>query len=861
MRLFYWFIIRKLRQNSLRSIVTIVGIAVGVGVVLAIRLANSSSLIGFETALDAVSGKTSLEITGAGIGIAEEQLLELDWLRDYGLVSPVIDRDVLFRPAESEFERAELVRVLGVDLLRDQPFREHRFSDRSSQSEINTQEFLSLLTDSQAVVLAKTFADRHALEIGSSVELIIGDTRVKFRVRGLLTGDGLSKVLDGNFVLMDIAAAQLALGRLGWIDRIDVQLINGQLVDQAQREILSQLPVGLSVQSPERRGVQVERMLEAFHFNLNALSYIALLVGLFLVYDTVSVSVIARRREIGILRTVGVSRWTVLSMFLGEALSLATVGCVLSVPLGWLMAQGAVQMTSSTVSRFWVASVAQVPPLDVGHIGFAFIVGVPLALVAAVLPALEAFRVTPIGSLRSEAELAFRAKLPRRYMVGAALLFLAAGWFITRSPVAGLPVFGVLAVLAVVFGGVLLVPPALFALQRFRSQSLGWFWVEGELARANIAGALRRVSVSVSAMAVSLAMMVAIAVMISSFRNTVMYWVEQTLQADLFITTPRQTSIGDRSPISFEVEDAVASHPGVVAIDSFRSLDLTYGDSLIMVGSGHFDVLFKHGNLLFKTPSNWRDAIADSQGQLVVLISESFSLKFNKTIGDFIELPTTRGPTSFQVGAVYYDYSTDRGQVIMDWGTFATYYDDRRPSALTVYLQDRVDPNRAREELLAEIGLSREVLIRTNALLRRDVLNVFDNTFAITYALEAIALFVSMFGVAATLFTLTLERRKEITMFRLVGAENRHLRRVIVIEAIFLGLVSLAIGLLIGLLLSLILIYVINVQSFGWTIQFNLPIAFLIQAGLLIIAGTALAGLYPASLARRFHMADLSTEG
>ena len=242
MRLFYWFIIRKLRQNSLRSIVTIVGIAVGVGVVLAIRLANSSSLIGFETALDAVSGKTSLEITGAGIGIAEEQLLELDWLRDYGLVSPVIDRDVLFRPAESEFERAELVRVLGVDLLRDQPFREHRFADRSSQREINTQEFLSLLTDSQAVVLAKTFADRHALEIGSSVELIVGDTRVKFRVRGLLTGDGLSKVLDGNFVLMDVAAAQLALGRLGWIDRIDVQLINGQLVDQAQREILSQLP-------------------------------------------------------------------------------------------------------------------------------------------------------------------------------------------------------------------------------------------------------------------------------------------------------------------------------------------------------------------------------------------------------------------------------------------------------------------------------------------------------------------------------------------------------------------------------------------------------------------------------------------
>ena len=861
MRLFYWFIVRQLRCEPLRSGATVAGIAVGIAVVIAIQLANASSVLGFRAALDAVSGRTSLEIRGAGIGVDEDQLAELGWVRTFGLVSPVIDGDALLRAKSGAVAKAELVRVLGVDILRDRPFREYRLVNDARPQPITTQEFLALLTDPKAVVVTQVFADRHGLELDSDVEMLVGDQPVGLVVRGLLGSEGPAQVLDGNFVLMDIAAAQLALGRLGRVDRLDVQLGDGVAAPEVERAIAARLPAGLTVQRPERRGAQVEKMLAAFHFNLTALSYIALIVGLFLVYNTVSVSVITRRAEIGMLRTVGASRRTVLALFLWEAAGFGMVGSALGAPLGWVLAQGAVRLTSSTVSTFWVAAAAQVPPLGVCDIGLAFAVGVPLAIVAALVPALEAARLSPVATVRSEGELAMRARLPRRYVSGSVALFLLAGWCATRPAVGGLPVFGLLAAIAVVFGAALLAAPVLYVLQRVPDFRFGWLHVEGLLALANLGGAIRRLAISVGALAVSLAMMVAIAIMIGSFRDTVVYWVGETLQADLFIAAARQSPLGDRVSISPEVEEVIAQHRAVVAVDGFRAIDVSYADALVIVGSGRFDVLRERGNLLFKTPADGRAAIAAAVERSGVVVSESFALKFDKTAGDVIELPTDHGPRSFPVVGVYYDYSSDRGLIVMDEALFSRHYDDLRPSGLTVYLADAADPRLVREEVLAALGPDRALFINTNATLRRQVLRVFDSTFAITYALEGIAIFVSMFGVAATLLTLTLERRQQIAMLRLVGAERRHLRRMIMIEALLIGVVSLAIGLLVGLVLSLILIYVINVQSFGWTIRFHLPILFLVQSSLLILVGTTLAGLYPARIAGRCAMADLSAEG
>ena len=885
MTLFRTFIVRALRQQLLRSAVTVASLAVGVGVVVAIQLANGASVRGFETALEAIAGRTSLEVTGTGAALDETRLAELGWLREHGLVSPVIDADVVLAvtsaaaaprgrdrpdsgagavgtaagPPVDPPAALETVRLLGVDILRDRPFRDYPLLEGDAVRETTTDAFLDRLTDPRSVILTRALADRHGIAIGDAVALAAGERWAPLHVTGILGDEGPAQVLDGNFALMDIAAAQWAVDSLGRLDRVDVRLADGVDVAVAERDIAGRLPPGLTVRRPSARGAEVERMLRAFHFNLTALSLIALLVGLFLVYNTVSVSVIARRTEIGALRMVGASRTAVAALFLGEAAALAVVGCALGAPLGWLMAHGAVALTSSTVSQFWIASAAEVPPLEATTVASAFAVGVPLALAAAAVPALEAARVAPLAAVRGDRDLALRTRLPGRFVAGPVMLLAAGAVLALPGPVGGLPVFGMLAALAVVLGAATAMPAVLVAFRGAAGAALArWGRVEGRLAHANLGAAIPRLSISVAALAASLAMMVAIAIMVGSFRETVVYWVGQTLQADLFIAASRRGPTDARAAISDETEAVIAAHPAVAAIDGFASVEARYGGSVISIGAGRFDVVTAHGGLQFKAPADGREAMGRAAGRDAVVVTEAFSLRHGAGPGDRIELPTPHGLTPFDVAAVYYDYSSDRGAVVMDEPTFARHFGPRRPAGLSVYLTPEADAETVRDELRAALGPERRLFFNTNASLRESVLRIFDATFAITYALEAIAVGVAMFGIAATLLALALERRREIAMLRLIGAESRHLRRMIVIEAGALGVVAQAVGLAVGLALSVILIYVINVQSFGWTIQFHLPAGFLAQATVAVVAGAALAGLYPARLAARFACGELS---
>ena len=369
MAIFSWFILRRIAQERLRTGLTVAGIALGVAVVLAIRLANASALGGFAAALDTVAGKTSLEVIGTGLGVDEPRLAQLAWLRTWGDVSPVIEGDAV---AVLSPTRTEAVRVLGVDVLRDQPIREYRLDVGAGGQQPTARAFLELLLDPSSVVITEVFARRHGLAAApadgpdaagrSTLHLAMGDRVQTFRIRALLRNEGPARALDGNFVLMDIAAAQWAFDRLGRVDRVDVRLDEPSRLDEAEQAIGARLPAGLNVQRPARRGQQVEQMLAAFQFNLAALSYVALLVGLFLVYNTVATSVIARREEIGVLRALGTPRATVLALFLGEAAVLAAVGCLAGIPLGWGLARGAVAFTSATVTTLYVAHAAQCRP-------------------------------------------------------------------------------------------------------------------------------------------------------------------------------------------------------------------------------------------------------------------------------------------------------------------------------------------------------------------------------------------------------------------------------------------------------------------------------------------------------------------
>ena len=872
MWLFRRFILRPLLREPLRSAATVAGIALGIAVVIAIRLANTSSLRGFEAALEAMSGRTSVEVVGSGLGIDETRLVDLLWLRQFGDVSPVVEGEAVFLGAEHRGRRdanegpaAERLHVLGIDILRDQPLRDYRLATSTAaditSSVPSAEEFLALLTDPDAIVLTEAFARRHGLVVGTRVRLGTGDAVRGFVVRGLLSNTGPARVPDGSFALMDIAAAQWALGRLGRIDRIDIRLHDASNIDRIEAEIAARLPDGLTAQRPARRGKQVEQMLAAFHLNLTALSYIALLVGLFLIYNTVSASVVARRHEIGTLRALGVSQSGARWLFLAEAAALALPGCLIGVALGRVLSWGAVHLTSATVSTLYVASAAAPPALGWGDVWIAVGIGVPLALVAAAVPAAEAAGVTPLDAMRGHDQIATRFRLRTRHFTWPIALVALAAWLATLDPIGGLPLAGYGAAVALVFGAASLVPAVLFAAARLGRRVMGRvFGVEGFLANANLGGAIPRLSIAVGALAVSLAMMVAIAVMIGSFRETVVHWVGQTLRADLFIGPSTRQDGVRRSTISADVNRLVTRHRDVEAIDRFRQVSVPYGGTQIYLGSGDFDVLLARGNLLFKAPADGRAAMRGAIGADAVVVSEAFAIRHRKQVGDDVALATPVGEWPFRVAAVYYDYSSDRGLVVMDRATFGRHFGDMLPTGLTIYLRDGADPERVRQDLLAEMAGRFRIYVYTNASLRQEVLRIFDSTFAITYALEVIAILVAILGVSGTLLTLVLERQREMAMLRLVGTDRRQVRRMVVLEALMIGAVSQAVGLVVGVLLSLILIYVINLQSFGWSIQFHLPAAFLGQMSAVMLVATALAGLYPARRAATLPVAREVTE-
>lgn len=856
-KLFRQFIVRSLVREKLRTSLIILGISLGVGVMIAVRLANSSALASFRAATESIAGETTLEITGVTGRFDELLLRDLHWLDTYGRLSPVIDGYAMTEPGSQDGTPGEFLQVLGIDILRDRSLRRYHLLRLSAEErEATTREFLLLLIDPHAIVLTEKFARRFNLQIGSLLPLLVGDRRIVFTVRGLLRDEGPAKALDGNFALLDIAAAQVAFHRLGFLDRLDLKLRPGVDAKAAEATIAQRLPVGLTVGQPTQRYGQMEKMIAAFHFNLNALASIALLVGLFLIYNTVSISVITRREEIGMLRAVGTDRLLILALFLGEALLLASCGAVLGLGIGQLLTNAAIRATANTMETFYFAAAvtqAATPrTLSGAEVMLAFAIALPLALLAATVPAREATRVEPLEAIRGTEQLSRNARPPLRY-IGFAMGLLLLGYILSfLEPVAGLPVWGYIAALALVFAGAVLVPGTLWLLCRgttgFSSIS-ALFAVERRLASANLGGALSRIAISVAALAVSLAMMVAVSIMISSFRTTVEYWINETLRADIYVRPLTRTSSANDGEIATEVVELISKDPQVLAVDAFAAQTVRYQDTFITLAAGNFDVALTYGNIVFKAPADAYTQARRAIGQDVVTVSESFALRFKKNPGDRIELSTSRGPQSFTIAAIFFDYSNNRGVVVMDHSTHARYFPPTSPSSLSLYVEPGTDANAVRDRLSQTLSSRFLLVFSTNEGLRSEAMRIFDSTFTITRALELIAIVVAALGVISTLITLILERQREFALLSILGATRNQIRRMVVIEALLIGSTSQVIGLAVGVLLSVVLVYVINVQSFGWTIQFHIPKLFLLQSTALILVATAIAGLYPASRA------------
>jgi putative ABC transport system permease protein len=842
LQLFYRLMVRPLFAEPVRTALTVLAIALGVAVVLAIDLAGTAATGSFRSSMETLAGDNDLEIISAG-GVPESAVGTLTALPYPVLVSARIEDYAVAVDTKRSYP------LLGLDLIAE---GEGRANAASSFRMERPEDALKYLGQYNSIWVGESLG----LKVNDHLSLLINDLVREYIVRGVFSDAG------GNAaaIVMDIAAAQYALGRFGRVDRILAKVPQTAPLEEWQRRIHEALPAGVEVRPAGTGITENRRMLAAFRWNLRLLSYIALVVGAFLIYNTISVSVVRRRAEIGIVRALGGSRSTVLGAFLGESASFGLVGALLGLPLGRVMATGAVKLMSATVEALYVSSRPGSIALNVGSVVTAIAIGVGVAVASAYSPAREASLVPPVEAMaRGRRE--YTARLHKRRDFLWACFLGACAALCSRAPaIGGKPLFGYLATLLLIIASALSIPAWVDATTRCASRLLGTiFGVETLLASRSLSGSLRRTSVLVGALSTSIAMMTAVAIMVGSFRQTVLLWMGDQLPADLYMR-PAGVPAADRHPtISPELADKIAALPGVVAIDRLREYEISYDGMPAGLGSVELRVLRSYHKADFLSGRSTSDVLAELRDANAVIVSEPFANKHHLERGDSITLLLGNARAAFRIADVFYDYSSERGAILMDRNTALRYLPDPAPSNIAIYIAQDASLETARAEI-EQAAAGHRVLIFSNRDLRREALRIFDRTFAITYALEAVAVIVAVMGVAGALLALVIDRRRELGLLRFLGAASGQVRKLILLEAGLLGLLATLAGVALGFALSLILVFVINKQSFGWTIRFHWPVAVILGALTVVYAATVLAALYPASVAVRLNPIEVVHE-
>lgn len=841
-------VLRPLLHEKSRTLLTILGIAVGVAVLIAIHLSNQSALRSFGESVDAMAGEADWQLVPEAGVMNESILLPLQRIwSSGGRFAPVIDADGVLLPSQTP------VRFLAVDLMSDLHFRDYDYATIAT-SDDGTEEdlapFLSLFDDG-SVVLPAALAGQHGLRVGDRMRIELGGRQATFTVRGILRPRGPATAFNGSIVVADLAVAQQRFPSLrGKLTRVDISLPETN-EERIMEEIRGLLPDGIRLERPSQAGARVDRMLQAFRVNLFALAGVALLVGVYLVYNTVLISILRRREQVGILKTLGVTPRQIFAAFLLEGALLGMFGGAAGVAMGWAMARVTLEMIGRTVNALYVqsdpAAIVLGPELVIAGI----CLGTLVAAAAAIQPAIEAASVRPGALIRQ----ALYQRLPRttvmRLFAGALLLFLL-GAAATRIPATErIAVGGYLSVFLLVGGFSLLAPAVLtLAADLLRRPTAALFGVPGRLAVAGVTASLRRTAIAAAALSVAIAMMIAILVMVGSFRETVRIWVDQTVRSDLWLRPARGLQDAPAAVFPPSIATDVTALPFVRAVDPVRSRQLIFRDELITLSSIDLRTTLHLSSIPMVTPDA-RTALTTALRDDAVLISESLAIHHDIAIGEPIEIPTPSGVRNFAVAGIYRDYSSDRGAVMMDRQLYVTLWSDASINTLAVYLREGVDVETARRELESQLAARYRIFTASNAVIRTEVMRIFDQTFLVTWSLLAIALFVAVVGIVNTLSALLMERRAEITLIRILGMSQRQTRMMVVLESAVIGLVSIVVGVMSGAAMSWVLIYVINVQSFGWTIALHPPWSLLLASLVVTVAATTLAGFLPGRFGKR----------
>jgi putative ABC transport system permease protein len=875
-RVLYAITRRHLFASPVRTALTVTGIVLGVAVAVAIQTANVDVLKSFEQSVIAIAGRATLQVSGGELGLDEHLIQEVNRHPDVVSSMPVIQ--LTARVLEGP-NQARLLSIMAIDLLEATDQKKVRFRGQNG-----LRPSLDTMLSPQALFVGRRLAVEWGLHVGSKLRIATGMRHYDVVVTGLIESDSTQPSVWDTMGIMDVAAAQTLFGLIGRLDRIDIVTEPGRPVEKIIGELHAALPSSVTVSRPASRTDQIEHMTRAFHLNLTVLSMVSLLVGLFLVYNTVSFAVVRRRREIGMLSAMGMSRRAVTTLFITEAATMGLFGGLLGVGCGVLLAKSLMSRLSRTITDLYVSvdtTVTEVSlvgfvsdlPLSVWAEGAAL--GMIVSMLGALVPSWDAGRTAPAKALAPgdyESTQAVRVSI-----LGwtGMLLMLFAGLLAVPGPMWGVPIFGYGSALCVLLGLSCLIPLVIRVFGRMwlaAGQSHGLSGkliglpLMARLAADHISRTPGRNAVTVSAMMVAISIMVGVDTMVGSFRETVREWIHQTVMADLIVAPANWLhghevgQLANRIPLAWV--ESLSAIPGVAAVDTYRDVFVDLKGRRVALVSRDLRIhaersryLMVHGN----SATVLNEAIT-KQG---VVVSEVLARTEGLHVGDVIRLSTPSGEQGFPILGIFFDYATDGGKIVMDRDVYQRLWRDDTTTVIPVYVEAGAESTSVRRLLDEHVrGMAGSTDIRSplivisNAELKHEIMVIFDRTFTVTYVLELIAIIIAVLGIVNTLVLSVLQRRREFAMLRSVGATMLHVRRLMVWESGYLGLLGGMLGILGGMLLSILLIEVINKQSFGWTIQFSLQPWVVVQALALALGAAFIAAYLPARWAGRQSIAE-----
>ena len=839
-----WFLLRGVtwpyfKKHWVITALTLAGVSLGVGVYIAIELSSASLRMSLRRTVDKIAGSAQLEVASGEAGVPEETLEKVRAVSGVLAAQPVVEAVV-----KPEGPAEQSLMVLGVDFLGDRSMRDWDFGGDDVLDDP-----LVFLAQPDSICLTRELAERKGLALEDTIRLETGHGWKPFTVRGLIEPEGPATAFGGNIALMDLYAAQHVFARGRLFDRIDVKLEPAIPIEEGASRLRAALGPGYSVEPPARRGAEMEMLIMNFGRTLTLGSWQTMFIAVFLIFNVFAVAATRRRREIGILRSLGVPRGTVLRLFLVEGALIGTIGVVLGIGAGLLLAR----ITTRLIARLTEVAyglthseASVVVDTDVLVVGA--VLGLVSAIAAAFFPALSAARLRPVDALSKGGF--------QRVSTGSARLRLVSGLVLAAFAAASVATIaqrsfqGSVIGMLLINGAALLLAPSLIGplVRLLRPAMERVFGVEGRIATDTLLQAPRRTSATVLALMLSLGFVLTLAGLAHSFRVSYTTWMNGVINADFYVTaSDRFFSKAYRLPV--ECSAIVARIPGVRWVEEFRGIHFEYEGRRPFLAT--LPLALTYRRLEMPIVEGTRDELVSRvpKGEGLA-VSDNFARLFGKTIGSPVTLDTPTGELTLPVIAIVLDYSSDQGTIWMDRSVYVARWKDEGIDTLDILTEPGADRNRIAEEVRTRLsGTTDRLFIMTATEMKQTIHDLLDQFFALSYIQLVISLLVAVLGITNTLVISVAERRRELGILKSLGTERRQVFALIVLEALGIAIVGSLVGYGLGSYLIHYAADSISTTGTGWTLPYAFPWGLAAGLAPMLVAVTVLAAVYPARLA------------